>query len=44
MTCTLGAVRNSDTTAVLHHREETGDFKFFCCFLVFILGVGGKEE
>lgn len=41
---TLGAVRDSDTRAVLHHPQETGDFKFFCCFLVFILGVGGQEE
>lgn len=38
MRCTLGAVGNPDATAVLHHPQETGDFKFFRCFLVFILG------
>lgn len=37
MTSTLGAVRNSDLTAVLHHRDETGDFKLFCCFFIFVL-------
>lgn len=37
-TFTLRAVGDTDTVAVLHHGDKTGDFEFLCCLLVLILG------
>lgn len=37
MICTLGAVWYSNTVAVLHHCDKTGDFEFLRCLLIFIL-------
>lgn len=36
--CTLGAVRDPDAIAVLHHCDKAGNLEFLCGFLVFILG------